>query len=318
MRMQRPADLDIRIMKELTSPSSFRWDIRESYGSIAAKIGVDEETVRRRVNRARESGFLKGWQVVLNPHVVGRESAGAQLTVDDETRKNLVISMIEKLDGVVIMINFHGKSLRVIFYHEGEKDLADKIQQLSSICHSEQAIVWGGGFPSPNLMLKRTDWEIVQALRKDPRRSPLEIAGEVGVSTRTIKRRITGLTKGLAFYLLPMLDYDKYPGVAVDFLVFCPDPQKKSQLDKLVRAKTDRIVFSFIDAKGFSIYAILCLNISEAESIHDWLKGLDGVEKVRMDAMRNNNVVKGWLDEEIKKHLAMTKLSESHLPQNAA
>ncbi|HZY94500.1 MAG TPA: AsnC family transcriptional regulator [Candidatus Bathyarchaeia archaeon] len=305
--MQRPADLDIRIMKELTSPSSFRWDIRESYGSIAAKIGVDEETVRRRVNRARESGFLKGWQVVLNPHVIGRESAGAQLTVDDENRKGSVISDIEKSDGVVIMINFHGKSLRVIFYHKGDKDLADKIQGFSSICQSEQPIVWRGGFPSSSVKLKRTDWEIILALRKDPRRSPSEIADEVGVSTRTVKRRITGLTRGLAFYLLPMLDYRKYPGVAVDFLVFCPDLQKKYQLDKLVRAKTDRIIFSFIDAKGFSIYAILCLNISEAENIHDWLKGLDGVEKVTMDTMRNNSVVRGWLDEEIGNHLATTQ-----------
>jgi len=294
-------------MKELTSPSSFRWDIRESYGSIAAKIGVDEETVRRRVNRARDSGFLKGWQVVLNPHVIGRESAGAHLTVDDENRKDSVISEIEKLDGVVIMINFHGRSLRVIFYHKGEEDLADKTQLLSSICQSDQAIVWGGGFPSSSLKLKRTDWEIVRALRKGPRGSPSEIADDVGVSTRTVKRRITGLTRGLAFYLLPMLDYDKYPGVAVDFLVFCPDPQKKYQLDKLVPAKTDRIVFSFVDAKGFSIYAILCLNISEAENIHDWLRGLDGVEKVRMDTMRNNSVVRGWLDEEIEKQLAKTQ-----------
>ena len=73
-------------MGELTSPGSFRWDIRESYASIAAKIGVDEETVRRRVNRARQSGFLKGWQLLLNPHLIGLESAGAQLEVDDEER----------------------------------------------------------------------------------------------------------------------------------------------------------------------------------------------------------------------------------------
>jgi DNA-binding Lrp family transcriptional regulator len=218
-----------------------------------------------------------------------------------------VISEIERLDGVVIFIDFHGTSLRVIFYHEGEKDLADKIQRLNAICRTKEAIVWGGGFPSPGLKLKRTDWEIVQALRKDPRRSPSEVAEDVGVSTRTVKRRITDLTRGLAFYLLPMLDYDKYPGVAVDFLVLCLDSRKKSQLDKLVRARTDRIVFSFIEAEGFSIYAILCLNISEAENIHNWLKGLDGVEKVRMDTMRNTTVVKGWLDEEIEKYLAATK-----------
>ena len=152
--MQRPVDLDIRIVKELTSPSSFRWNVRESYSSIAAKIGVDEETVRRRISRARESGFLKGWQVVLNPHVVGLESAGAQLTVDKEDRKSSVISQIEQMDGVVIMINFHGKGLRVIFYHKDKRDLAEKIQTFKSVCQSKQAIVWKGGFPPFSRALK--------------------------------------------------------------------------------------------------------------------------------------------------------------------
>lgn len=296
-------------MKELASPSSFRWDIRESYRSIAARIGVDEETVRRRINRARESGFLKGWQVVLNPHVIGLESAGAQLTVDKEDRKTSVISQIEQLEGVVIMINFHGNGLRVIFYHKDEQDLAGKIREFNSICQTNQAIVWKGGFPPASLDLKATDWEIIRALRKDPRRSPSEIAAEVGVSTRTVKRRLTGLTKGMAFYLLPMLDYDKYPGVASDFLVFCPDSKKKVEVDRLVRAKTDRIVFSFTDAKGFSIYAMLCLNISEAENIHNWIQELDGVEKVKMDMMRGNTVVRRWLDEEIGKHLPKEQLT---------
>jgi len=98
--LQALDDIQIRIMKELASPRSFRWDIRESYGSIAERIGVDEETVRRRVKRARESGFLKGWKLFLNPHLIGLESTGMQLEIDDETRKPEVISRVEQVDGL--------------------------------------------------------------------------------------------------------------------------------------------------------------------------------------------------------------------------
>ena len=198
--MQRLDDLQIRIIKELTSPSSFRWDVRESYARIAEKLGVDEETVRRRVKRARESGFLKGWQLVLNPHLVGRESAGVQIEVDNEQRKNAVISQIEQLDGIVIVIDFHGRGLRVIFYHEGQEDLSEKIRLISSICGRKEIVLWRGGFPPCSLKLKRTDWEIMKALRNNPRRSPSEVAEEVGVSTRTVKRRLTMMTECRAFY----------------------------------------------------------------------------------------------------------------------
>ncbi len=45
-------DLDMRIIRELGGSRPTQWNVRESYSNIARKLGVDEETVRMRVNRA--------------------------------------------------------------------------------------------------------------------------------------------------------------------------------------------------------------------------------------------------------------------------
>ena len=291
-------------MKELASPRSFRWDIRESYASIADKIGVDEETVRRRVKRARESGFLKGWKLFLNPHLIGLESTGMQLEIDDEERKADVIRQVEQVDGVVILIDFHGRALRIILYYEGEEDLGRKIRQINSICGSDRQTRWQGGFPALDLKMKRTDWEIVKAFRSDPRRSPSEVADEIRISTRTVKRRLTAMTESNSIFMLPELDYDKSLGVACDFLIVCPNETKRSEVNKLMRAKLERVVFSLTEVKGFSIFALICPNLSESEEVHRWLKGLDGVSEVRVDIMRENILVDRWLDEEIERQLA--------------
>ncbi len=166
-------------------------------------------------------------------------------------------------------------------------------------------MLWKGGFPLSDAVLKRTDWEIVRALRKHPRRSPSEISEEVHVSVRTVKRRLDIMTKGLAFYLLPMLDYDKYPSMGSDFVIYCPDKEKKNRVDKILRTKLDRTIFSFTDAESFSIYAMICMNISEAQEIQTWIMGLDGVENVRLDTMRSNNIVRGWLDQEIDNRISL-------------
>lgn len=297
-------DLQIRIMKELASPSSFRWDIRESYASIAEKIGVDEETVRRRVKRARESGFLKGWKLFLNPHLIGLESTGMQLDIDDENRKADVIRQVEQIDGVVILIDFHGRALRIVLYFENEADLEKKMRQIKSICGSDGVTRWQGGFPAIDQKMKRTDWEIVKAFRSDPRRSPSEVASEVGVSTRTVKRRLTVMTENNSLFMLPELDYDKSLGVACDFLILCPDETQRNEVNKLMREKLERVVFSLTEVKGFSIFALICPNLSESEGIRKWLKGLDGVSDVRVDIMRGNILVDRWLDEEIERQLA--------------
>jgi DNA-binding Lrp family transcriptional regulator len=265
---------------------------------------VDEETVRRRVKRARESGFLKGWKLFLNPHLIGLESTGMQLEIDDEERKSAVISQVEQVDGVVILIDFHGKALRIILYYENESDFERKAQQIRAICGDDKLIRWKGGFPASDLKMKRTDWEIVKAFRKDPRRSPSEVADELRISPRTVKRRLTIMTENNSIFMLPELDYDRSPGVACDFLITCPDETKKSEVNKLMRGKRDRIVFSFTEANGFSIFALICLNLSESEEIHKWIKGMDGVTDVRVDIMRGNILVDHWLDQEIEKQLS--------------
>jgi DNA-binding Lrp family transcriptional regulator len=90
-------------MRELASPASFRWDIRESYASIGKKLGVDAETVRKKVKRAQELGFLERWRLIPNPDVLGRESSGIHLDVDDEERKPVVIQQVRLVDGVVLI-----------------------------------------------------------------------------------------------------------------------------------------------------------------------------------------------------------------------
>jgi hypothetical protein len=72
----------------------------------------------------------------------------------------------------------------------------------------------------------------------------------------------------------------------------------------VIGGKLDRIVFSFTEANGFSIFARICLNLSESEEIHTWIKRMDGVSDVRVDIMQGNIPVDNWLDEDIKKQLS--------------
>src|SRR5579871_786867 len=96
--MRREDDLDVRLMREFASPGSFRWDVRVSYSSIARRLGVDEETVRRRLKLAQESGVVRGFQLIPNPHLFKMESAVVELEVGSSHRKPVAISQIKLVD----------------------------------------------------------------------------------------------------------------------------------------------------------------------------------------------------------------------------
>ena len=107
--MHHPDDLDIRIMKELGSPASPQWNVRESYANIGKKLGVDEETVRKRIKRAKELGSLSPWLMKVNPRLIGCQAAGMDVEVEDEDGKAEALLKIMALQASSRSLIFKGE-----------------------------------------------------------------------------------------------------------------------------------------------------------------------------------------------------------------
>ena len=97
--MWRTVELTVRIMKELSITPS-HWNVKRSYSEVAKKLGVDEETVRIRIQSLKQSGFLLGWRLILNANLIGRESSIIALELDDIEKKDEAIAQLTRMDGV--------------------------------------------------------------------------------------------------------------------------------------------------------------------------------------------------------------------------
>jgi DNA-binding Lrp family transcriptional regulator len=119
-------------------------DRGESYSNIARKLGVDEETVRIRVKRVRERGFIPAWRIMVNPLLINCHEAHLEIEVRDEERKADAISKIRTVDGVNGIVDFRGKEIVVLMYYEDHDSLARKVRQIESICGSQRLALWRG------------------------------------------------------------------------------------------------------------------------------------------------------------------------------
>src|SRR2546428_5666537 len=77
------------------------WNTKKSYVGIAAKLGVDEETVRNRVKHLRDSGFLLGYRLVPNPDLLGRTFASLHIEFKDRESKQAAIPLLSSVEGVM-------------------------------------------------------------------------------------------------------------------------------------------------------------------------------------------------------------------------
>jgi DNA-binding Lrp family transcriptional regulator len=301
--MHRPDTVDLRIMKKIGTPQSMQWNIRESYASIAKRVGVDEETVRKRIKRQEKLGAIQGWRAVIHPNLVGSLDAYVDLEVSNADRKEEVLSQLKLLEGVIVITSFEGNRLFVIFYTESGEALTRKVQLICSICETRDFTALNSYLPSCDLKLSGTDWKIIWAIRDDPRKNLSDIAKGARVTTRTVNRRLTLLTERRAFFLMGLPNFRKLVGTTGNFLIFCSDPENRSSAAKSIISRFENTAFAAI-TQSVMMCNIFFHNMSEAEQAYEWINRLEGVAKVRMRIMKDLIFVCDWLDNQIKKRLS--------------
>jgi DNA-binding Lrp family transcriptional regulator len=305
MRLLHLDDLDIKIIRALGSPKSPQWNVRESYANISRKLVVDEETVRLRVKRMKERGFLPAWRLMVNPRLFDWEAASLELDVDTEERKPKVVSQIRLVDGVTRIIDFRGKELLVSVCSEKGESLTRKIQLIESICGSSKSTVWKSRFPPTHARMKKIDWMILNAMREDARRDLDGVAQELGVSTRTVQRRLSAMIEGKAVYLAGDAQVGAVGGLMCCFLVFSPDHEKKKAVDDSIQSSFDRIGISDFSPEEYSVFGMHCENPPEADRVLEEVKAFDGVQNARMNIMNELILVQDWMMDEIERHMTV-------------
>lgn len=311
--MQRPAAtttkslvLQTQILRELTSPESFQWNVRESYAKIAKKLGIDEETVRLAVKRANDSGFVEKWRFILNPNLLGETSASLQLDVENISAKKEIISQIKLIDGVFMIFDFHGKSLRVIFNFEtnNSRTLDRKVALLCSICHSKESesLLWITRSPQCEVKPKRIDWQVLKAISKDPRRSLGDVASQLKVSSRTVNRRLKAMINGRMFYLIPVRNVKRSSGLLCNFVIRYTRNEVQSEIENVLEPLQERVDFVYKRKELYNVSMMLD-NIRDADELEESFRRLSGVNDLRMNIVRDFIFVDEWLDDNIDRKL---------------
>ncbi len=301
--MHQPDTLDNRIVRELGSPRSFQqWDVRESYASIAKRLGVDEETVRKRIKRAEKTGAIQGWRAVIHPNAIGLVDAFLYLDVGDDSRKNEILSQLKLLDTVVVITNFEGPGLFILFYTEPGDAMSRRAELVRTICGAARFETWSGILPPCDLKLSRTDWQIVWAIRDDPRKNISQIAKELRVTPRTVNRRLTLLTERRAFFLMGLPSFRRVAGTTASFLISPKERGRIFPVSQKIASRFEDTTFQAVSPSGM-MCNIFFHNLPSAEEAHEWIRKLEGVGTIRMRIMRDLILVREWLEGEIKKNI---------------
>ena len=283
------------LMRELWGSPDV-WNTRKSYVEIAAKLGVDEETVRNRVRHLRDSGFLLGYRVVPNPALLGRTFASLRIEFRDRESKQAAIPLLAKVEGVINIGSTYDKSVLVTILAVQEQDFSKLITGLG--VEGEVSWVPGLGLRTTNFRMTGVDWEIVDLLLRDAERRLDEVGKQLKVSTRTVKRRLSMMMKESAIFIMPMVDLRKTEGISYQLRVQS-ERGKKSEVEKSVVAKIGNVVLRASDSQDGSVFGFTGANVAEGNDLLEWVKQQPGVISASMTIAERVVQVFDWIESEV-------------------
>src|SRR5215470_6742735 len=104
-------------------------DRRASPKEIGAKLGVDERTVRLRLNKMEKEGFIQYYQIIPNLGILGRPLASlCNFQSPNLTCKFQALEILKHTDDVIDIADFLGESFGVTISSATE-DEANRIAE---------------------------------------------------------------------------------------------------------------------------------------------------------------------------------------------
>lgn len=280
--------LDVRIFREFAQDREaipLQSDIRKSLRAVAKNLGVDEVTVRNRVRKLQEAGFLKGWRVFPNPNLLHCRVAHCRCTVQPPSFKDDAIRKIKLIPGVLAIVNYFGDSIRVTLYFEDEQSFRKLRELITRICNSQDLVHVEAYYPPCSITLSHRDWEIVRSIQDDPRKSYDAISNATGISNKAVMRRLNKMVQGKALFITVSIDPRRLSGAMLGHLLVSYENLHygKEVYQKVVSHLEECLLFTAKGNMEHSVFLVLLTNISEVRELLNWLKQQTGVRMAHLD-----------------------------------
>jgi len=307
--------LDVSILREFVQDRGtypLQSDFRQSFRKVAGKLEIDGATVRHRIKKLRESGFMKDLYVFANPGLFYLRVAHARVVVSQPGQlmmKDDAIRKIKLVHGVWTIVNHFGISLRVVLYFEDEASLRKQIELIARISNCEDVLYREVHFPPCGMALSEDDLALVVTIQTDPTKSYGRIAREIGLSYKTVKRMLERMHEGRALFIIPSLVPRSLTGATLaELLVLYENPEAMRKANGAIASHVDEYLMSAqLGDPEHLLFLLALTNISQVKEILDWVRRQPGVKNAFLDLVEERVELYEAFSRQLNRKLAQVR-----------
>ena len=276
---------------------------------IARKLGVDGNTVKQRLAKMKKSGFIKYFQIFPNHHLLGIAGGSAYLfELDDPGRKNEVIDQCALVDGVTEITSFVGNQVCIDFTYHHPKEESRKLRLLLGLTNCKKAEKFYDKVMNPvRFELSNTDWRIIKSLRYNAFKPLSRVSKELGLSTKTVRRRFQRMIDNEAIVVVPSIQPGGVPNTITHvLLLYFKEARRKQALMEALDLFEDRYFLVDTTPEGNAMIGLVAQTLAETEENFIRSRKIEGVRNVKMLILKETQDFSEWIDLEIERKIADT------------
>jgi len=304
---------DVRIFCEMAFKGldydSFT-DRRVSPLAIGRKLGLDEKTVRVRVKKMEDDGFIKYYQAVPNLALFGVKSLNSyRLEAVNITTKHRVVENVQQVPYIVEAVDYLGQTLSVSIAGASPKEVEEVAGTLVNRFELTKMSLGIRAAKEPRLLPDKLDWQIIQKLRYDALCAAKDLAQELSITPRMVEYRITKLLDSSALLIRAIINTQKQEGLIFYELEMLVEESKHFAAVKRLSEMYGEKLWSIRTSGGVLLANLFCFTLAEPEEAAVKALEFDGVRSCSLLIFKEIIEPKrpNWIDALIEQKISSSR-----------
>jgi len=254
---------------------------RPSAADIGKKLGLDEKTVRQRVNRMEESGFIKDYKATPNLAFFGMKVVSLfRFESHNLLTKFAIINGLKKVPRLVEAVDYLGPFLSCSIAGATPEEAKRESNLLAARYELGTVPLGSTAVSEPVTRLDGLDWKLIHKLRYDARSTDRDVARSLAVTQRMVGYRLSKLLGTGVIQVKAIIDPRRQAGLVFYELELTIDPEKQNSVAAWLKHKHGESLWDLsIPKQGVILASLFCFTLAQPEdSVMEALK-LEGVRR---------------------------------------
>jgi DNA-binding Lrp family transcriptional regulator len=267
------------------SKIGFEPDIKRLYGRMAKKLALDEDTVRKRVERLESTGVIRGWQLVVSPDALALKTYTLRIAIDPRMRRDEAVRKIRLVNGTFSIGRDTDNTFSMGLVCENEQVFRKRVELICELTRGTELRAYLVPQRSIEVEPTSVDWQIIKMLRLDPLVPYSRVAGKLGLSSKTVQRRVTRLVRANVISFVIDVDFGRMEGaMSVSLVAYYADARHQDEVEEGIFTKFEDYVLRVgWTSPSHSFIEFVVPNVHVAQEIADWTRNQKGVKDVKLN-----------------------------------